>query len=552
MKLLEVKNLDVFLKTDEDVFHAVRSSSFTVEKGQTLAIVGESGSGKSVTSMAIMQLLPQNIVRYGKDSSIMFEGKEILSLSDKEMQSIRGDRIGMIFQEPMTSLNPYVTIGKQVAEAVCIHNPSISQQTARQMALETLKKVKIPNIENKLNSYPHEFSGGQLQRIMIAMAIINKPELLIADEPTTALDVTTQAEILDLMLELQREMGMAIILISHDLRLVKRYSNYVCVMQNGVILEHGNTQDVFNNPSHPYTVELLTPLPSDLKQPPADDAKTLITADNVKIDYVLKTNFFGKPKEVFNAVKGISLDLKVGETLGIVGESGSGKSTLGRAIMQIIDSEGKITFDGVDIRSKADHQRLKKDMQMVFQDPFNSLSPRLTVGEIVGEGLLVHYPNMSKEERRERVAKVLTEVNLSPNAINRYPHEFSGGQRQRIAIARAIILEPKFVMLDEPTSALDRSTQITVVELLNNLQQKYGLSYIFISHDLSVVRALSDRVMVMSKGQVVEMGTTQQIFDNPQDDYTRLLINASNLHWWRCKQKGIVMIDLSVCLFYCV
>ncbi|MDO4251127.1 MAG: ABC transporter ATP-binding protein [Moraxella sp.] len=529
MKLLEVKNLDVFLKTEEEIFHAVRASSFSVEKGQTLAIVGESGSGKSVTSMAIMQLLPKGIVRYGENSSIMFDGQEILSLSEKQMQAIRGNRIGMIFQEPMTSLNPYVTIGRQVAEAVYTHNPSISQETARQMALDILQKVKIPNIENKLGSYPHEFSGGQLQRIMIAMAIINKPDLLIADEPTTALDVTTQAEILDLMLELQREMGMAIILISHDLRLVRRYSSYVCVMQNGVILEHGNTKDVFENPQHPYTVELLTPLPADLKQPLSADAKNLIVANNVEIDYVIKRNFFGKPKEVFNAVKSTTFRLKVGETLGVVGESGSGKSTLGRAIMQIIESRGEITFDGIDIRSKADHQRLKKDMQMVFQDPFNSLSPRLTVGEIIGEGLLVHQPNLSKEERRKRVEKVLTEVNLSPNAINRYPHEFSGGQRQRIAIARAIILEPKFVLLDEPTSALDRSTQIMVVELLNNLQKKYGLSYIFISHDLSVVRAMSDYVMVMNKGEVVEVGTTEQIFDHPKHDYTRLLINASNI-----------------------
>lgn len=529
MSLLEVKNLNVFLKTDEEVFHAVKGSTFSVDKGQTVAVVGESGSGKSVTSMAIMRLLPRNIVKFGEGSSILFEGKELLSLSEAQMREIRGADIGMIFQEPMTSLNPYVTIGRQVAEAVSIHNPAISKAEARKMTLETLKRVKIPNIENKLDSYPHEFSGGQLQRIMIAMAIINKPKLLIADEPTTALDVTTQAEILDLMMELQKEMGMGIILISHDLRLVRRYSDYVCVMQSGVILEHGNTQDVFNNPKHPYTVELLTPLPSDLKEPPAPDAKTLISADNVEIDYVLKRSFFGKPKEVFNAVKGISLELKVGETLGIVGESGSGKSTIGRAIMQIIESRGKITFDGIDIHSKANHQQLKHDMQMVFQDPFNSLSPRLTVGEIVEEGLLVHRPNMTKEERRAKVAQVLTEVNLSPKFINRYPHEFSGGQRQRIAIARAIILEPKFVLLDEPTSALDRSTQITVVELLNNLQKKYGLSYIFISHDLSVVRALSDRVMVMSHGKVVEAGTTAQIFDNPQEDYTKVLIEASML-----------------------
>lgn len=531
MKLLEVKNLDVFLKTDEENVHAVRSSSFTLESGQTLAIVGESGSGKSVTSMAIMQLLPANIVSYGKDSSILFEGKEILKLSKKEMQALRGDRIGMIFQEPMTSLNPFVKIGKQVAEAVCIHNPSISQKQARQMALETLQTVKIPDADKKMDCYPHEFSGGQLQRIMIAMAIINKPDLLIADEPTTALDVTTQAEILDLLMELQRQMGMAIILISHDLRLVKRYSHQVCVMQRGVIIERGNTQEVFNNPQHEYTKELLMPIPMNAKPELADDAPRLISADTVKVDYVIKRSFFGKPTKVFQAVKGISLDLREGETLGIVGESGSGKSTIGRAIMQIVESTGKISFNGKEIKtmSAAERETLRRDMQIVFQDPFNSLSPRLTVGEIIEEGLTVHFPSMSKDERRQKVMQMLKEVNLSPAMINRYPHEFSGGQRQRIAIARAIILEPKFVMLDEPTSALDRSTQITVVELLNNLQRKYGLSYIFISHDLSVVRALSDRVIVMSKGAVVEQGTAEQIFNHPQEDYTRLLVQASNL-----------------------
>ncbi|QGM81295.1 ABC transporter ATP-binding protein [Otariodibacter oris] len=531
MKLLEVKNLDVYLKTDEENVHAVRSVSFTVNKGQTLAIVGESGSGKSVTSMSIMQLLPKNIVTYGSDSSICFEDQEILTLSEDQMRTLRGDRIGMIFQEPMTSLNPFMTIGEQVSEATKTHNPNMSQEEAYAHALEMLEKVKIPDADKKMKSYPHEFSGGQLQRIMIAMAIINKPDLLIADEPTTALDVTTQAEILDLMHDLQRDMGMAIILISHDLRLVHRYSDFVCVMQMGEIIEQGETDKVFHNPQHPYTIELLTPIPRNIKPALSDDEKRIITAENIDVDYVIKRSFFGKPKKVFKAVKNISLDLKVGETLGIVGESGSGKSTLGRAIMQMLDYQGKINFEDETIAelSDSDRQALKKDMQMVFQDPFNSLSPRLTVGEIIGEGLSVHYPKMSKEKRREKVMKTLEEVNLSPSMINRYPHEFSGGQRQRIAIARAIILEPRFVLLDEPTSALDRSTQITVVELLNNLQKKYGLSYIFISHDLSVVRALSDRVMVMNQGEVIESGDVQQIFDNPQNDYTRRLIEASNL-----------------------
>lgn len=531
MKLLEVKNLDVYLKTDEELVHAVRNVSFSIEKGQTLAIVGESGSGKSVTSMAIMQLLPKNIVKFGENSSIIFEEQELLSLSEKSMQAIRGDRIGMIFQEPMTSLNPYLPIGKQVAEAIQTHNPQITNAQAEKLVLETLQKVKIPDAEKKMVCYPHEFSGGQLQRIMIAMAIINKPDLLIADEPTTALDVTTQAEILDLMHDLQRDMGMAIILISHDLRLVHKYSDFVCVMQNGEIIERGETEQVFTNPQHPYTQELLTPIPDNLKGELPANAPTLIRAENIEVDYILKRSLFGKPKKVFNALKSISLELKTGETLGIVGESGSGKSTLGRAIMQILDYRGNLTFADKTLAklSKAEHQALKKDMQMVFQDPFNSLSPRLTVGEIIAEGLTVHYPQMSKAERREKVMKILEEVNLNPAMINRYPHEFSGGQRQRIAIARAIILEPKFVLLDEPTSALDRSTQITVIELLNRLQKKYGLSYIFISHDLAVIRALSDRVIVMSQGDIVESGDVKQIFNAPQQEYTKRLILASNL-----------------------
>ncbi|QIW15569.1 microcin ABC transporter ATP-binding protein [Pasteurellaceae bacterium RH1A] len=530
-KLLEVKNLHVYLKTDEENVHAVRGVSFEVEKGQTIALVGESGSGKSVTSMAVMQLLPKNIVSYAPDSSILFEEKEILKLNEVQLRELRGDRIGMIFQEPMTSLNPYLRIGEQIVEAVMTHNPQISQKEAEALALSTLQKVKIPDVEKKMVCYPHEFSGGQLQRIMIAMAIINKPDLLIADEPTTALDVTTQAEILDLMLALQAEMGMAIILISHDLRLVKKYSDYVCVMQNGQIIERGDTETVFHNPQHPYTVELLTPITDQIKPEIPDSVPTLIKANNVDVDYVLKRTLFGKPKKVFNAVKNISFDLKEGETLGIVGESGSGKSTLGRAVMQILESRGSIKFDDLEISklSRADRQLLKRNMQMVFQDPFNSLSPRLTVGEIIGEGLTVHFPQLSKNERRAKVMKMLEEVNLSPAMINRYPHEFSGGQRQRIAIARAMILEPKFVLLDEPTSALDRSTQLTVIDLLNKLQQKYGLSYLFISHDLAVVRALSNKVIVMSKGEVVEAGDVKQIFQNPQEAYTKRLIEASNL-----------------------
>lgn len=530
MKLLEVKDLSVTLKTDDQQVNAVRHISFSLTKGQTLAIVGESGSGKSVTSMAIMQLLPKNIVSYDKNSQILFEGKSLLSLSEKELQQIRGNRIGMIFQEPMTSLNPYMPIGKQVSEALHIHQPNMNKKQVQERTLEILRKVKVPQVEKKLNCYPHEFSGGQLQRIMIAMAMINQPDLLIADEPTTALDVTTQAEILDLLLELQQDIGMAIILISHDLRLVQRYSHKVCVMKNGEIIEAGNTQQVFSQPKHSYTQELLTPIPTYSKKTNSS-SQPIINGKNISINYILKRSLFGKPSKVFNAVKSVSLTLNAGETLGIVGESGSGKSTLGRAIMQILPYQGELEFNQINLTTltKSEHQKLKKDMQMVFQDPFNSLSPRLTIGEIIGEGLSVHYPQMNKTERREKVIKILEEVNLSANMLNRYPHEFSGGQRQRIAIARAIILEPKFVLLDEPTSALDRSTQITVVELLNRLQQKYGLSYIFISHDLAVIRSLSDQVIVMNKGEIVEAGKVQQIFEKPQQNYTKRLISASNI-----------------------
>lgn len=529
MPLLEVNHLDVFLKTDDHIVHAVRDVSFTLEKGKTLAIVGESGSGKSVTSMAIMQLLPPHITQYGEQSNIRFDKQSILTLSETQLRQLRGDRVTMIFQEPMTSLNPFVPIGQQVAEAVSTHRPDMSRAQVQALTLEMLEKVKIPDIAKKLGAYPHEFSGGQLQRIMIAMAIINKPDLLIADEPTTALDVTTQAEILDLMMQLQQEMGMAIMLISHDLRLVKQYSDQVCVMQHGQIIERGPTAQVFEQPQHPYTVELLTPIPKKQSATLQTDADALIHAEAVCVNYVLKRNFFGKPTKLFNAVKPLALQLGVGETLGIVGESGSGKSTLGRAIMQILEYEGNIRFAGRNIRdlSPEERQALRKDMQMVFQDPFNSLSPRLTVGEIIGEGLSVHFPHLSKAQRLAKVAQMLEEVNLSPQMINRYPHEFSGGQRQRIAIARAMILEPKFVLLDEPTSALDRSTQITVIELLNRLQAKYGLSYIFISHDLAVIRALSDRVIVMNQGEVVESGTVEQIFNNPQQDYTKRLIASS-------------------------
>ena len=508
--LLTVENLDIRFQLHEKTVHAVRNISFKVAKGETLALVGESGSGKSVTAMSLMRLLPENTTRYGQDSRITFDGTSILDADEKTLRSLRGGRISFIFQEPMTSLNPFMKIGTQLMEALRVHNKTITRKAAHERILDLLNRVGIREAERRLKQYPHEFSGGQLQRIMIAMALLNEPALLIADEPTTALDVTIQAEILDLLHDLQKQMGMAIIFITHDLGLAEHYSETVCVMKDGEIVERGKIKQVFANPTHPYTAQL-------------------IHSDGINVHFTLKHNFFGKPLKTFHAVKNISLAIRQGETLGIVGESGSGKSTLGKAIMQMLPYQGSIHFDGSDLAALSPERarQLKAERQIVFQDPYGSLSPRLTVGEIIGEGLTVHRPEMTKAQRTELVLKVLDEVSLPADALNRYPHEFSGGQRQRIAIARALILRPKFIVLDEPTSALDRSVQIKVVELLRGLQTKYGLTYIFISHDLSVVRAVSDNVAVMQHGELVEYGSADQIFHHPQKDYTKRLINAA-------------------------
>lgn len=527
--LLTVENLDIRFALHDSEVHAVRNISFKVAKGETLALVGESGSGKSVTAMSVVRLLPENITSYGKDSKIVFEGISVLDANEGELRKLRGDRIGMIFQEPMTSLNPFMRIGEQLTEAIFAHRDNVKEAEAHRRAVDLLQRVGINEAERRMKQYPHEFSGGQLQRIMIAMALINEPELLIADEPTTALDVTIQAEILDLLHDLQRQMGMAIIFITHDLGLAEHYSETVCVMKLGEIVERGRIKEVFAAPEHPYTRELLNATPKGLKEPAPADSSVLIKAEDVKVSFIIERSFFGKPRRVFEAVKGVNVELRKGETLGIVGESGSGKSTFGKAVMQMLPYTGKVFFEGRDLQkiSPREQQALKAERQIVFQDPFGSLSPRLTIGEIVGEGLLVHQPQLSRLERAERVAAMLEEVSLSPDMINRYPHEFSGGQRQRIAIARAIILNPKFVLLDEPTSALDRSIQVKVVELLRSLQKKYQLTYMFISHDLSVVRAMSDNVIVMKQGEVVEHGTAEQIFHNPQTEYTQRLIKAA-------------------------
>ncbi|CAK4075623.1 ABC transporter ATP-binding protein [Vibrio sp. 16] len=525
--ILKVKNLSVSFTTNDGIVDAVKDVNFELFKGETLAIVGESGSGKSVSSNALMQLLPNNSIVHSQ-SSIVFEGEELLDKSEVAMQSIRGDRIGMIFQEPMTSLNPYMRVGIQVAEAIMCHRP-VSRSQAKAKVLELFDLVHLPNIEQAYTKYPHEFSGGQLQRIMIAMALINEPDILIADEPTTALDVTVQAEVLNLIKEIQSKLGMAILFITHDLGVVKHLADRVVVMCKGDVVEEGECQALFANPQHDYTKMLINSIPRGGKDPIEDNAPALLKADDIRVKFLIKSHFIQRKNQYFEAVKGISLELKQGETLGIVGESGSGKSTLGRALIGLLPSSGTIHFKGQDVGQLSEKQRfeLKKDVQMVFQDPYGSLSPRMTIGEIITEGLTVHQPTMTKSERMQRARKALEEVRLDPHSINRYPHEFSGGQRQRIAIARALILEPSFILLDEPTSALDRSVQLTVIDLLKDIQKKHNIGFLFISHDLSVVKALSDRVLVMQKGEVMEQGTADEIFHNPKNDYTKKLIAAS-------------------------
>ncbi len=525
--ILSVNNLSVSFATNDGIVDAVKSVSFELQAGETLSIVGESGSGKSVSTNALMKLLPDNAIVH-PDSSIMFEGESILDKTERQMQRIRGDRIGMIFQEPMTSLNPYMRVGIQVAEAMMCHR-SVNQRKAKERVLELFDLVHLPNPQQAYDKYPHEFSGGQLQRIMIAMALINEPDILIADEPTTALDVTVQAEVLLLIKEIQAKMGMAILFITHDLGVVKHFADRVLVMCKGELVEEGITEHLFSEPQHEYTKMLINSIPKGSKTPVDEKASELLNAEDIRVKFLVTPHFIPSKNEYFEAVKGISLQLKQGETLGIVGESGSGKSTLGRALIGLLPSTGKIEFKGQNMASLSDKERfdLKKDVQMVFQDPYGSLSPRMTIGEIITEGLTVHLPYLNKKERMQKARDVLREVRLDPASINRYPHEFSGGQRQRIAIARALILEPSFILLDEPTSALDRSVQLTVIDLLKDLQKKHNIGYLFISHDLSVVKALSDRVLVMQKGEVMEQGSAQEIFHHPKSEYTRKLIDAS-------------------------
>jgi ABC-type microcin C transport system duplicated ATPase subunit YejF len=522
--LLELKNIRVTFDTQGGAVEAVKNVSLSVAKGKTLAIVGESGSGKSQLMMAVMGLLAKNGRAEGE---ALLEGRNIIGLPKQQLNRIRGEKITMIFQEPMTSLDPLYRIGSQLMEPI-MHHQKLSADAARFRAIELLKLVKLPDPEQRLRSYPFELSGGQRQRVMIAMALANDPELLIADEPTTALDVTIQAEILDLLKDLQRKLGMAIVFITHDLNVVRRIANRVCVMRHGEVVEQGDTTEILSRPGQSYTKALVNAEPTGRKQPISKSAQSVLTANDIHVRFMLPGQFLGDPKEL-KAVDGISLNLREGETIGIVGESGSGKSTLARALLRLLPSKGDIQFDGrsVSALDKTTLRPLRKQMQLVFQDPFGSLSPRMTAGQIIAEGLLVHEPSMSRADRENAVSRVMEEVGLDASMRNRYPHEFSGGQRQRLAIARAIILKPKLVVLDEPTSALDRQVQKQIIELLRNLQAKEKLSYLFISHDLAVVRAMSDHIIVMRNGKLVEEGAAEQVISAPKEDYTRKLMAAA-------------------------
>ena len=527
MSLLEVKDLSVAFSQGGKTTLAVDHVSFTLEKGETLALVGESGSGKSVTANSILKLLAYPAASH-PSGAILFKGENLLDADEADLRRVRGRDITMIFQEPMTSLNPLHTVEKQIGEILDLHQ-SMRGDKARARIIDLLKKVGIRDPETRLADYPHQLSGGQRQRVMIAMALANNPDLLIADEPTTALDVTVQAQILKLLKDLQSEFGMALLLITHDLGIVRHMADNVVVMQKGNVVEHRPVKELFANPQHEYTKMLLAAEPKGNPPPVDASAETLVTTDNLKVWFPIKRGFFRNTIGHIKAVDGLTCEVKAGQTLGIVGESGSGKTTLGLAILRLISSQGPITYRGkrIDGLNNKAMRPLRRDMQVVFQDPFGSLSPRLSVMQIVEEGLMIQNPNMSATDRRARVATSLGETGLDPDTMDRYPHEFSGGQRQRIAIARALALEPKFIMLDEPTSALDMSVQAQVVDLLRKLQVKHNLGYLFISHDLKVVRALANEVIVMRNGVVVERGPSQLIFANPQHEYTKALLSAS-------------------------
>lgn len=522
--LLDVKNLTVSFRQDGKLTPAVRGISFHLERGETVALVGESGSGKSVSALSTVSLLGETAHVEG---SVTYDGQQMIGANDALLRKVRGNDISFIFQEPMTSLNPLHTIDKQLAESLALHQ-GLAGEALKVRILELLEKVGINDAESRLGSYPHQLSGGQRQRVMIAMALANKPDVLIADEPTTALDVTIQAQILDLLKDLKDSEGMGLLFITHDLGVVRRIADRVCVMQQGEIVEQGPTTEMFDNPQHPYTKKLLGAEPTGRPAPVQEGAEVIAETEHLKIWFPIQQGLLRRTVGHVQAVNDASLSVRAGETIGIVGESGSGKTTLALAMMRLIASEGGITFMGSDVRkwSTKELRRLRKDMQIVFQDPFGSLSPRMTCMQIIAEGLSIHKVDPDRD-KRELVHDVMIEVGLDPETMDRYPHEFSGGQRQRIAIARAMVLRPRLLVLDEPTSALDMTVQVQIVDLLRNLQVKYGLAYLFISHDLKVVRAMSHRVMVMKRGDVVEYGDVDALYDNPQTEYTRSLLQAA-------------------------
>jgi microcin C transport system ATP-binding protein len=521
--LLTIRDLGVDFSVEGRTVSAVQGVSLAVYPGRTCALVGESGSGKSVTALSVLRLLPPEVAR--TKGEIVFEGRDLTRLDERSLREVRGGRIGMIFQEPMSSLNPLHPIGRQIAEGVLLHRPDVD---ARARTLELLDLVGIPDPASRLDSFPHQLSGGQRQRVIIAMALANDPVLLIADEPTTALDVTIQAQVLELLKNLQKRLNMAILLISHDLGVVRHMADDVHVMREGRIVESGTRNEIFQNPGHPYTQTLLTSTPSGRPGPLATDAPTLVEARGVRVWFPQGKTLLGRPRSYIKAVTDAELSIRQGESLGVVGESGSGKTTLGLALLRLQSCQGEVDFDGQRISDMREGRirAMRRNFQIVFQDPYGSLSPRMTVGQIVAEGLDAHRLAVG-EERRERIAEILEAVDLDPEAMHRYPHEFSGGQRQRISIARALILRPKFVVLDEPTSALDRTVQFQIVELLRNLQDRFGLTYMFITHDLALVRALCHRIVIMKDGHIVEQGPTDTIFASPVQEYTRTLLAAA-------------------------
>ncbi|PID46962.1 MAG: microcin ABC transporter ATP-binding protein [Proteobacteria bacterium] len=526
--LVEIEQLDVQFKMGDTVNPVVKNVSFDIRRGETLALVGESGSGKTVTAMSILKLLPSPPAQW-PSGEIRYDGHNVLALSDSRLRAMRGYQVGVIFQEPMMSLNPLHTVGKQIAEVLKIHK-GLSMAKAEPLILKWLERVGIADPHEKIHSYPHQLSGGQQQRVMIAMALVNEPELLIADEPTTALDVTIQAQILDLINDLKQELGMSVLFITHDLAVVRHFSDRVVVMKGGEVMEQGDTEALFENPQHPYTQALLQTLHVRRSDTVAENATELLSVDDLKVWFPIQKGVFRKTVGHVKAVDGISFNLKQGESLGIVGESGSGKTTLAHALLKLVPSEGNYRFEG---KAMADLDNntmrpFRRSMQLIFQDPYGSLSPRMSIEEIIGEGLEIHNIG-TPESRQAKVIETMELVELDPSWRNRYPNEFSGGQRQRIAIARALIMEPKLVILDEPTSALDRTIQLQVVDLLLKLQRQKGLTYIFITHDLMIVQAMCHNVLVMHKGKVVETGSTQAIFDSPQQAYTKELLSAAKL-----------------------